>query len=383
MNKSNLAKKYQQPKENILMDIATRASEIPNLLDLSIGDPDLITNKKIIESAFNDVKNGHTKYTASGGSIEFLKTVQTFYQKHYHLTFELDQIRATVGAMHGMYLALQVILDSEDEVIIHEPYFSPYKDQVLMAGGKPIFVPTYEKDQFQLDLSLLENAITDKTKAVIINSPNNPTGAVFSKTTMKSIAELAIKYDFYILSDEVYEAFCYDETFTPMVTYAPEHTLTFSSFSKTFAMTGWRIGYMIAPNYINEAAKLINESITFSAPSPSQQAGIYALNHADILTSEIVSTFKKRLEYIEQRIATIPFLSLKPVKGSIYAFINISATGLTSGAFVEKLLKETQVLVIPGKAFGENTGNDYVRLAATQNLEILKEAFDRIETMNF
>ncbi|MHC5229870.1 pyridoxal phosphate-dependent aminotransferase [Enterococcus sp. LJL99] len=383
MDYSKLAAKYQQPEENILMDIATLATEVPDLLDLSIGDPDLITDQRIIEAAFTDVKNGHTKYTASGGSLEFLKSVQAFYQRHYNLSFELDQIRATVGAMHGMYLALQVMLDPDDEVIIHEPYFSPYKDQVLMAGGKPVFVPTYEKDQFQLDISLLEAAITNKTKAIIVNSPNNPTGAVFSKETMKAIAELAIKHDLYILSDEVYEAFCYDEEFIPMATYAPEHTLTFSSFSKTFAMTGWRIGYMIAPNYINEAAKLINESITFSAPSPSQQAGIYALNHAEGLVPTIVSTFKERLEYISERISTIPFLSLLPVKGSIYAFVDISATNLTSIAFVEKLLKETSVLMIPGKAFGETTGDDHVRIAATQDLATLKEAFDRIEKLNF
>ena len=383
MNYSNIAAKYQHSEENILMDIATLAAEVPDLLDLSIGDPDLITDQRIIEAAFNDVKNGHTKYTASGGSLEFLKTVQAFYQRHYNLSFELDQIRATVGAMHGMYLALQVILDPKDEVIIHEPYFSPYKDQVLMAGGQPVFVPTYEKDQFQLDVSLLEAAITDKTKAIIVNSPNNPTGAVFSKQTMKSIAELAIKYDLYILSDEVYEAFCYEEQFVPMATYAPDHTLTFSSFSKTFAMTGWRIGYMIAPNYINEAAKLINESITFSAPSPSQQAGIYALNHTEELLPTIVSTFKERLDYIADRVSAIPFLSLLPIKGSIYTFIDISATGLTSVTFVEKLLKETSVLVIPGKAFGETTGNKHVRLAATQDLLILKEAFDRIEAIKF
>lgn len=383
MDYSNIAAKYQHSEENILMDIATLAAEVPDLLDLSIGDPDLITDQRIIEAAFNDVKNGHTKYTASGGSLEFLKTVQAFYQRHYNLSFELDQIRATVGAMHGMYLALQVLLDPKDEVIIHEPYFSPYKDQVLMAGGQPVFVPTYEKDQFQLDVSLLEAAITDKTKAIIVNSPNNPTGAVFSEQTMKSIAELAIKYDLYILSDEVYEAFCYEEQFVPMATYAPDHTLTFSSFSKTFAMTGWRIGYMIAPNYINEAAKLINESITFSAPSPSQQAGIYALNHTEELLPTIVSTFKERLDYIADRVSAIPFLSLLPIKGSIYAFIDISATGLTSVTFVEKLLKETSVLVIPGKAFGETTGNKHVRLAATQDLLILKEAFDRIEAIKF
>lgn len=383
MDITNIASQYQQPAENILMDIATLAKQIPDLLDLSIGDPDLITDERIINAAFTDVKNGHTKYTASGGSQEFLDTVIDFYQKQYGLTFAVDQVRATVGALHGMYLTLQVLLNPGDEVIIHEPYFSPYKDQVLFAGGKPVFIPTYEEDGFQINIDVLKAAITDKTKAIIINSPNNPTGAVFSPETFKAIAELAIEHDFYILSDEVYEAFCFYDDFVPMATFAPENTITFSSFSKAFAMTGWRIGYMIAPAYINDAAKLINESITYSAPSPSQQAGIYALNHADLLVPEVVSVFKQRLEYVDQRVADIPFLSLHPVKGSMYAFINISKTGLTSVPFVEKILKETNVLMIPGKAFGETTGDNYVRLAATQNLDVLKEAFDRIEKLSF
>ncbi|MBO0470638.1 pyridoxal phosphate-dependent aminotransferase [Enterococcus sp. DIV0242_7C1] len=383
MDISNIAQRHQTPAENILMDIATLAKQVPDLLDLSIGDPDLITDETIINAAFNDAKKGHTKYTASGGSQEFLEAVSAFYQKQYGLSFETSQIRATVGALHGMYLTLQVLLDPDDEVIIHEPYFSPYKDQVIFAGGKPVFIPTYEEDGFQINIKVLKAAITDKTKAIIINSPNNPTGAVFSPETFKAIAELAIEHNFYILSDEVYEAFCFYDEFVPMASFAPEHTITFSSFSKAFAMTGWRIGYMIAPDYINEAAKLINESITYSAPSPSQQAGIYALTHAEQLVPKVVSVFKERLEYLEQRIAQIPFLSLHPVKGSMYAFINISKTNLTSVPFVEKVLKETNVLMIPGKAFGETTGDDYVRLAATQDISVLKEAFDRIEKMSF
>lgn len=383
MDKTNLAKIHQQPSENILMDIATLAKELPDLIDLSIGDPDLITDQTIIEASFSDVKAGHTKYTASGGSQEFIDSVIQFYQKQYQLTFKPNQVRATVGALHGMYLTLQVLLNPGEEVIIHEPYFSPYKDQVLFAGGTPIFIPTYEKDDFQIDIEVLKAAITDKTKTIIINSPNNPTGAVFSAEVLKKIADIAIKNEIYILSDEVYEAFCFNQKFIPMATFAPKNTITFSSFSKTFAMTGWRIGYMIAPDYINEAVKLINESITYSAPSPSQQAGIYALNHADTLLPKTVSIFKKRLKYIEQRIQTIDFLSLHPVKGSIYAFINITKTNMNSIDFVYKVLKEANILMIPGKAFGETTGDCYVRLAATQDISQLKKAFDRMQNLTF
>lgn len=378
MNRPLIAERFLQPEENLLMEIATLAKKTPNLIDLSIGDPDLITDATIIEAAFADVKAGHTKYTASDGSADFIQTVVDFYQKQYQLTFSPSQVRGTVGALHGMYLALAAIIDPGDEVIIHEPYFSPYKQQVELVGGVPVFIPTFEKDGFQIDVEVLKAAITEKTRAIIINSPNNPTGAVFSPETFEKIAAVAIDHDLLILSDEVYEAFCFDDTFVPMAAFAPENTITFSSFSKAFAMTGWRIGYMIAPESINLTAKLINEAIAYSAPTPSQRAGIYALNHYDTLVPQVVAVFKERLTYIEQRVAEIPFLSLSPVKGSMYAFINIEQTGLDSVSFVEKLLKETSVLMIPGKAFGETTGDGYVRLAATQSLDLLKEAFDRI-----
>ncbi|MFS0991590.1 pyridoxal phosphate-dependent aminotransferase [Enterococcus casseliflavus] len=383
MNRPLIAERFLQPEENLLMEIATLAKKTPNLIDLSIGDPDLITDATIIDAAFADVKAGHTKYTASDGSADFIQTVVDFYQKQYQLTFSPSQVRGTVGALHGMYLALAAIIDPGDEVIIHEPYFSPYKQQVELVGGVPVFIPTFEKDSFQIDVEVLKAAITEKTRAIIINSPNNPTGAVFSPETFEKIAAVAIEHDLLILSDEVYEAFCFDDTFVPMAVFAPENTITFSSFSKAFAMTGWRIGYMIAPESINLTAKLINEAIAYSAPTPSQRAGIYALNHYDTLVPQVVAVFKERLTYIEQRVAEIPFLSLSPVKGSMYAFINIEQTGLDSVSFVEKLLKETSVLMIPGKAFGETTGDGYVRLAATQSLDLLKEAFDRIAACSF
>ena len=203
MDKSKLARRFQQPAENLLMKIAVLAKEKENIIDLSIGDPDLITDPAIIEAAYADVKKGATNYTAPDGSKEFLMTVVDFYQKKYGLHVQLNQVRATVGALHAMYLVMQVLLDPGDEVIIHEPYFSPYREQVVLSGGKPVFVPTYEENGFQLDVEDLKAAITDRTKAIIINSPNNPTGAVFSENTLKQIAEVAIEKELFIISDEI------------------------------------------------------------------------------------------------------------------------------------------------------------------------------------
>lgn len=382
MNRTNIAKRHQGTPVNILANIGTLAKTTPDLLDLSIGDPDIVTDKTIIEAAFTDVKAGHTKYTESGGEITFINAVIDFYKRLYHLEVAADQVRATVGASHAMYLALQVILDPGDEVILHEPFFSPYKEQIIQSQGVPVVVPTYEKDGFEIDIDLLEAAVSPKTKAFILNSPNNPTGAVFSKETFAKIAALAKKYDFYIISDEVYDGFSFYSEFTSMLAFAPEHTILVGSLSKNFAMTGWRIGYMIAPPYINEAAKLLNEGITYSAPSPSQRAAIYALNHAETLIPQVTAIFQKRLEYIKERIAAIPYLSLHPVKGSMYAFVNITRTQMSSVPFSEYLLKATKVLVIPGLAFGES-GDNYVRIAATQPIPVLKEAFDRLEELSF
>lgn len=383
MDKNKLAKKFQEPAENLLMEIGTLAKTKTGILDLSIGDPDLVTNARIIDQAAEDAKKGHTRYTASNGSDEFLQAVVDHYKKKYDLNFKTDQVFASVGALHGTYLALMAILDPQDEVIIHEPFFSPYKEQVELAGGKAVIVPTYEKDGFQLDPEILQKAITKKTKAIIINSPNNPTGAVFSKKTVQKIAEIAKENNLFVLSDEIYEEFVYQGEFTPMAKWAFDNTITISGFSKAFAMTGWRIGYIIAPVYVTQAMKLINENIAYSAPTLSQRAGIYALNHADELVSQVVDVFKERLTYVKKRVETIDFLELTDVKGSMYAFINVSKTGLNSVDFSKKLLDEKQVLVIPGKAFGITTGDQHVRLAATQDMTVLKEAFDRIETMKF
>lgn len=383
MDRTYLATAYQKPPKHLLMEIATLAHQMPDVIDLSLGDPDLTTPLAIIDAAMTDAKAGHTKYTAASGSAAFLQEIAAFYQKQYGLQFTPSQIHATVGALHGMYLALQVLLNPGDEVIIHEPYFTPYKDQVELAGGKPVFVQTKAAHQFQLQPEVLEAAITSKTKALILNSPNNPTGAVFPKETLAEIARLAKKHQFYILSDEVYEAFCFGQPFHPMAAFAPEHTLTFGSFSKAFAMTGWRIGYLLGPAYVIEAVKLINESITYSAPTISQQAGLYALQHAETLLPPITDTFKERLLYIKKRVDQMPFLTLPTIQGSLYAFIDIEKTGMDGLHFVRYLLKEKNILLIPGQAFGETTGTHHVRLAATQPIPVLKEAFDRMATLTF
>lgn len=379
MDQTRVAKRFQTPDENLLMDIGILAKQTSGLIDLSIGDPDLNTEDAIIEYAMNAAKEGHTHYTLSDGSEEFRQAVADFYQRTYQMPVDKNQVRATVGVSHGLYLALMAILDPGDEVIIHEPYFSPYKDQVELAEGVPVIVPTYEKDGFQLDPEVLAKAITPKTKAIILNNPNNPTGAVFSEATCQAIADLAIQHDLFILSDEIYEAFSFDQPFYPMATFAPEHTITFSGFSKAFAMTGWRIGYMISPVFVNDVARYLNENISYSANALSQQGAIYALEHAEEIIPSVVKIFKERLAYVESRVAQHPRLEMNPVKGTMYAYINVKKTKMNALEFTKVLLEEAKVLVIPGDAFSETKPTTHIRIAVTQDIEQLKEAFDRID----
>jgi aspartate/methionine/tyrosine aminotransferase len=274
-------------------------------------------------------------------------------------------------------------LDDGDEVIIHEPYFTPYPQQIELARGKPITLETYEDEEFQINVDRLEKLITNRTKAVIINTPNNPTGVCFSRKTMEDIAEVAIKHDLIVIADDIYTSFSYAEPFIPMVSLPgmKERTITIGSFSKNFVMTGWRIGYVMAPEYLIETIKNINENNVFTAPSVSQRAAIYALRLRKDICPPIIEEYKKRMMYAYERVCRIPNMSCLPPKGSIYLFVNIKNTGLSSEEVCDKLLKEAHILALPGNAFGK-CGEGYIRLALTVNIDKLKEAFDRIENMD-
>ncbi len=224
--------------------------------------------------------------------------------------------------------------------------------------------------------------ITNRTKAIIINTPNNPTGASLNKETLKSIGEIAKKHDLLIIADDIYGSFSFKEAFYPITAIEgmKERTITVGSFSKDYAMTGWRIGYVLAPKPIIQCMKDINEGVCFSAPSISQRAAIYALRLREHFQKEMLNEYKKRVYYAYERINCISNMSVLEPQGSFYLFINIKQTGLTSKEVSKKILEEGHVLTIPGNAFGES-GEGYIRIACTVRLEKLKEAFDRIEKM--
>jgi len=354
-----------------------------DVINLSLGDPDLITHDIIIDNSMRDAKLGHTKYTDFRGDPELREEIIKFYKEEYNLPVDDEAIFVTTSGCLGMYLALEAILDDGDEVILQAPYFTPYPQQVELARGVPVPLNTYEDEDFQVNVARLENLITERTKAIIINSPSNPTGNTLSIKTMEGIRDIAVKYDLIVISDDIYTSFSFNERFVPIASIdgMKERTIIINSFSKNFSMTGWRIGNIIAPDYIIKTIQQINENVVFTAPSISQRGAIYALRNREVIQPDIIKEYKDRVTYAANRINSIPNMSVLKPKGTFYLFVNIKKTGLNSVEASDIILKEAHVLTIPGVAFGD-CGEGYVRIACTVGVEKLKEAFDRIEKMN-
>lgn len=377
-----ISKRYWKDQSTPMGQVDELAKQFDDIIDLSLGDPDLITHDIIIDNSMRDAKLGHTKYTDFRGDPELREEITKFYNKEYNLIVKDEEIFITTSGCLGMYLALEAILDDGDEVILQAPFFTPYPQQVELARGIPVPLNTYENEDFQINIERLENLITERTKAIIINSPNNPTGNTLSMETMIGIRDIAVKYDLIVISDDIYTSFSFKEPFVPIMSIdgMKERTIIINSFSKNFTMTGWRIGNVIAPDYIIKTIQQINENVVFTAPSISQRGAIYALRNRNIVQPRMIEEYRKRAFYAAERINNIPNMTVLDPKGTFYLFVNIKKTGLNSVDASDTILKEAHVLTIPGIAFGE-CGEGYVRIACTVGVNKLKEAFDRIEKM--
>ncbi len=376
-----IAKRYWKDQSTAMGQSDVMAKSFNDVINLSLGDPDLITHDIIIDNAFADAKAGHTKYTDFRGDPELRTEICKYYKEEYQMDVVDEEVFVCASACLGMYLALEAIVDDGDEVILQAPYFTPYPQQVELARGIPVELPTYEEEDFQINIERLESLITERTKALVINSPSNPTGNCLTVETMEKIAEIAVKYDLIVISDDIYTSFSYQNPFVPFATLPgmKERTIILNSFSKNFTMTGWRVGNIIAPDYIIKVIQQINENVVFTAPSVSQRAAIYALRHRAEIQPPMIEEYRKRMFYAAERINQIPKLSvIYPPKGSFYLFMNIKDSGLSSEKAAELILEKAHVLMLPGNAFGA-CGEGYVRIACTVNVDTLKEAFDRIE----
>ncbi len=374
-----IAKRYWKDKSTPMGEVDELAKKYDNVIDLSLGDPDQTTDEGIINFAFAEALKGHTKYTDFRGDKELREEIRSFYKEEYRASIEDESVMVCASACLGMFLSLEAILDPGDEVIIHTPHFTPYFQQIQLAGGIPVELDTYEEEDFQINVENLERVITERTKAIIVNSPNNPTGAVFNRETLNNIADIAIKYDLVIIADEIYGSYTFDEEFVSMVTIdrIRDRLIILNSFSKDYTMTGWRVGNIIAPKNIIKTCQIINENVVFTAPSISQRAAVYALRNRKTIQPPAIKLYKDRVMYAAKRINEIPWMSVLKPKGTFYLYINIKKSGLSSAKASELILDEAQVLTIPGNAFG-TCGEGYIRIACTVDIEVLEKAFDRI-----
>ncbi|NLE83897.1 MAG: aminotransferase class I/II-fold pyridoxal phosphate-dependent enzyme [Chloroflexi bacterium] len=355
----------------------------PDIINLGLGDPDFITDDVIINNACLDAKAGHTRYTDYRGDPELRKEISGFYENEYNLAIGDDEIFITTGGCHAMYLALEAILNDGDEVLVQSPCFTPYPDQVRLARGVPIEVPTYEENRFQLREDVLAGLITEKTRALIINTPNNPTGSCFSLDTLQMIARFANDHDLIVIADDIYTSYSYENPFVPIISLPGmrERTITINSFSKNFIMTGWRIGNIVAPAELVRVIQHINENVVFTVPSISQRAAIHALRNRQIQDS-VLETYKNRTSQLAKQINSTPNMSvITPHMGTFYLFINIRKTGLSSNEVSKRILNEAHVLVLPGVDFGK-CGEGYIRVSCTVSQDNLTEAFERIGYMD-
>ena len=375
-----VSKRYWKDQQTPMGKVDELAKNYNDVINLSLGDPDLTTHELIIRKSFEDASAGHTKYTDFRGDPELRAEICKYYKDMFGMTVKDEEVFVSASGCLAMYLALEAILDDGDEVILQAPFFTPYPQQVELARGIPVELPTYEEEDFQINIERLESLITERTKALVINTPSNPTGNCLTVETMEKIAEIAEKYDLIVIADDIYTSFSYQHPFVPFASLPgmQERTIIINSFSKDYTMTGWRVGNIIAQECIIKTVQQINENVVFTAPSISQRAALHGMRNRQIVQPEMVEEYRKRVYYAAERINEIPNMHvLYPPKGTFYLFVNIKDTGLDSVDVSDIILREAHVLTIPGIAFG-NCGEGYIRLACTVNVDTLKEAFDRI-----
>ena len=368
-----------------IRDVFDRVEHVPDAISLCVGEPSATAAPHIVEAACRSIREGHTTYTNVLGIEPFREAVAAYSEKVKGLRYDVDtEIQAVDGATIGLFLAMKALLDAGDEVILPSPYFTSYDAEVLMCGGAPVPVALKPEHQMRLNADDIEAAITPRTKAIIFNNPTNPTGMGYDLSTMEMLARVAKEYDLLIAADEIYTTYIYEGDFRPIRTLPgmAERTITLNSFSKNFLMTGWRVGVIIAEPEFLDVMNRINGSLVYSAPSISQRAGIQALAMRKEIREKYVTAYRDRIFYSADRIEKIPYLSLVRPKGTFYLFPGVEKTGLDDKQFCKELLERAHVLVSAGSPFGK-TGANHFRIACTVGIDQLKQAFDRMEKLEF
>lgn len=355
------------------------AATMPNVISLGVGEPDFITPEPIRQAGQRSV-DATTGYTANAGLIELREAVSAHLEKLYGVQYHpRTEILITVGVSEGLQNTAMALLDSGDEVVIPEPCFVAYPGCIMLANARPVLVPTYAADGFQLTGAAVEAAITPKTRALLIGYPSNPTGAVMSRERLLEVAEVAERYDLAVISDEIYERLVYGREHTCFASLPRmrERTVLMGGFSKAYAMTGWRLGWLAAPAEIIEAASKVHQYMIMSAPTMSQYAGLEALQSGEEYVQQMVAEYDKRRQVLVHGLNTLGLTTVEPL-GAFYAFPYVGHLGVTSAEFADRLLREEQVAVVPGDAFGPS-GAGHLRVCYATSLNQIEEALERIE----
>jgi aminotransferase len=356
------------------------AASIKDVISLGVGEPDFVTPWNIREATLLSIEQGFTSYTANAGLLELREEISAYLQRRFAVAYDpKNQIIVTVGASQAIDLAFRAILNQGDEVLIVEPAFVSYAPLVSIAGGKPIALSTSPENGFKVTPEQIKKAITEKTKAILLCSPNNPTGSTLNKAELVEIAKIIEEHDLLVVSDEIYAELTYDETFTSFAAIEGmyDRTILINGFSKGFAMTGWRLGLLAAPAELVQVMLKIHQYTVMCAPHMLQIGAIEALRNTDDEVENMKKSYLRRRNYMVQKLNQIG-LDCHTPGGAFYVFPSIRATGLTSEQFAEELLIQEKVAVVPGNVFGES-GEGYIRCSYATSMEQLQEALKRIQ----
>jgi len=380
MKKSYLAHRVASLKPSGIRKFFDIVATMKDVISLGIGEPDFDTPDPILQAGLASLQRGETHYTSNSGVLALREALSENLQRLYGVSYDpISQLIITVGVSEALYLALTAVLNPGEEVLIPTPCFVAYQPEVILAGGVPVEIPSRFEDNFQPNLQALAEAVTPRTKAILIGYPNNPTGAVASRETLMEVLRIAEKHDLLVISDEIYDRLVYG---IPHVCFASlpgaqERTLTLGGFSKDYAMTGWRIGYAAGPAETITGLLRIHQYTIMSAPTTAQAAALEALLNGEPHVQEMIAEYDRRRKLIVSGMNRLGLPTFEP-RGAFYAFPKITASGMDEETFAQKLLEEERVAVVPGSAFGIG-GEGFVRCSYATAYEKIEEALRRIE----
>ncbi|MDD5496553.1 MAG: pyridoxal phosphate-dependent aminotransferase [Candidatus Omnitrophica bacterium] len=379
-----LAKRVIDIAPSATLDISSRAKKMAmegiDVVSFGAGEPDFDTPAHIKTQAVKAIHDGFTKYTPSSGTQELKEAIAQKFLKDNKLTYAPGQVVVSCGAKHSLYNIFQVICEKGDEVLIPAPYWLSYPEMVKMAEANPVFVNTRQENKFKISEKNLEAAVTKKTRALILNSPSNPTGCIYDKEELNVIARIAVKHKFFVISDEIYEKLIYDGkehvSIASLGKDIHDLTITVNGVSKSYAMTGWRIGYAAGPSDVMNAISNMQSHSTSNPASISQVAALAALKDDQACVDEMRREFEKRRDLIVSRINKMKKISCVKPEGAFYVFCDISKLKMGSFDFAKRLLDESAVAVVPGEPFGADS---FIRLSFATSVEKINKGLDRIE----